>query len=298
MAANADFSASPTTASLASSSVWFTESGGSRLAVRDWVLPPAPARGMVLIVHGLGEHSARHQRLASRLVAAGFCVRSYDQYGHGESQGARGGMDHAKRFTVDLAHVLNQTISGMSLDMPLILLGHSFGGLVAANFIAEKRARVHGLVLSSPALDPGLSAVQKALVSTLPHVVPNLRVSIGLPLEYLSHDQSVIDAYRADPLVHRYVSARLARFIADAGPATVAKAAEWTVPTLLMWAGQDKFVAPAGSSAFAAKAPADVVSPREFGDLYHEIFNELHAEPVYAELLSWLDARFPAQLRC
>lgn len=271
MAASAELKASTTTATRSTSttsSVWFTDSGASRLAVRDWVLPPAPARGMVLIVHGLGEHSGRHERLASQLVAAGFCVRSYDQYGHGQSQGPRGGMDHAKRFTVDLAHVLNQTISSLSPDMPLILLGHSFGGLVAA---------------------------QRALVSTLPHVVPNLRVSNGLPLKFLSHDPSVIAAYQADPLVHRLVSARLGRFIADAGPATVAKAAEWTVPTLLMWAGQDQLVAPAGSRAFADRAPASVVRSREFADLYHEIFNELHAEPVYAELLGWLDERFPVQ---
>lgn len=288
-----------------SSSVWFTESGGARLAVRDWLLPNAPrsapasdptsasARGIVLVVHGLGEHSGRYDRLAAQLVSAGFCMRAYDQYGHGQSDGPRGGMDHAKRFTVDLAHVLNQTISGLSSDLPLILLGHSFGGLVAAHFIAEKRASVQALVLSSPALDPGLSAAQKALVSTLPHVVPNLRVNNGLQLEYLSHDASVIEAYRADPLVHAKVSARLARFIADAGPATVAKAAQWTVPTLLMWAGQDRLVAPAGSRAFAASAPAAVVRSREFGDLYHEIFNEQHADSVFAELLGWLDERFP-----
>ena len=246
---------------------------------------------MVLIVHGLGEHSGRYERLAQRLVDAGNCVRAYDQYGHGQSQGPRGGMDHAKRFTLDLAHVLNQTITSLSQDTPLILLGHSFGGLVAAHFIAEKRARVQALVLSSPALDPGLSKVQKGLVATLPRVLPNLRVKNGLPLKYLTHDQTVIDAYRADPLVHKMVSARLARYIADAGPATVAKAAEWTVPTLLMWAGEDRFVAPAGSRAFAAHAPKAVVQSTEYAELYHEIFNEQHAEPVYAELLGWLDQR-------
>ena len=278
-------------AATSTSSVWFTESSGTRLAVRDWVLPPAPARGMVLIVHGLGEHSGRHDRLAQRLIATGFAVRSYDQYGHGQSQGPRGGMDHDKRFIVDLAHVLNQTITGMSQDLPIILLGHSFGGLVAAHFIAEKRAHVDALVLSSPALDPGLSAVQKALVATLPHVLPNLRVSNGLPLKYLTHDASVIEAYRTDPLVHNRISARLGKYIATAGPATVAKAAQWTVPTLLMWAGQDRLVAPAGSRAFAANAPKDVVHSKEFADLYHEIFNEQHADPVYGELLTWLSQR-------
>lgn len=279
-----------------SSSVWFTPGNGARLAVRDWRLPPGRARGMVLIVHGLGEHSGRHERLVSQLVDAGFAVRAYDQYGHGQSEGPRGGMDHDKRFTIDLAHVLNQTISGMSQDLPLILLGHSFGGLVAAHFVAEKRARIDALVLSSPALDPGLSKVQKAMVATLPRVVPNLRVKNGLPLKYLSHDPAVIAAYRADSLVHNRVSARLAQYIATAGPETIALAPQWTVPTLLMWAGQDRLVAPAGSIAFGANAPKSLVQCREFGELYHELFNELQAGPVYEELLGWLDGRFPAPL--
>ncbi|QNP47383.1 alpha/beta hydrolase [Diaphorobacter aerolatus] len=287
MAANVESALSCT------SSVWFSHSGGVRLAIRDWRQPAPPARGMVLIVHGLGEHSGRYERLASRLLAAGFAVRAYDHFGHGQSDGPRGGMDHDKRFTFDLAHVLNLTITGMSQDLPLVLLGHSFGGLVAGHFVAEKRARIDALVLSSPALDPGLSPVQKALVATLPRVAPNLRVRTGLPLRYLSHDPSVIEAYRTDSQVHNRVSARLARYIATAGPATVGTAARWTVPTLLMWAGEDHFVAPAGSRAFAASAPADVVRVREFGALYHEIFNELHAEPVFAELFGWLDERFP-----
>jgi alpha-beta hydrolase superfamily lysophospholipase len=151
---------------------------------------------------------------------------------------------------------------------------------------------VDALVLSSPALDAGLNAVQKLLVAVLPRIAPNLRVGNGLDASLISHDPAVVAAYRADKLVHDRISARLARFIADSGPATVALAASWKVPTLLLYAGADKLVNPAGSRAFAAAAPKDRLSAHCFETLYHEIFNELDAEPVFAELKRWLDARF------
>ena len=102
----------------------------------------------------------------------------------------------------------------------------------------------------------------------------------------------MVAAYQSDRLVHDRISARLARFIATAGPATVALAPQWKVPTLLMYAGEDKLVQPQGSRDFAAAAPAGVVTTHCFEGLYHEIFNELDAAPVFAALRQWLDQRF------
>jgi len=149
-------------------------------------------------------------------------------------------------------------------------------------------------VLSSPALDPGLNAFQRLLLATLPKIAPNLRVGNGLDANFLSHDAAVVAAYRADPLVHDRISARLALFIATASAQTRALARQWTVPTLLMYAGQDRLVKPEGSRAFAAQAPAEVLTARCFEDLYHEIFNEQDAAPVFALLQQWLAQRFGA----
>ena len=101
-----------------------------------------------------------------------------------------------------------------------------------------------------------------------------------------------VAAYKADRLVHDRVSGRLAKFIVDAGPPVLAKAPQWKVPTLLMWAGEDRLVNPAGSRAFATIAPKAVVTSRCFESMYHEIFNELKNEPVFEELKRWLDSRF------
>ena len=271
----------------------FVAVDGDNLAIQDWPLADEqPMRGVVLLVHGLGEHAGRYDHVARRLNSWGFAVRGPDQYGHGESGGARGGLPTAHRLLDDLADIVDSTRLRMSSKTPLILLGHSMGGLVAARFVSLAMRPVEALVLSSPALDPGLSAFQKFLVSVLPKIAPDLRVGNGLNPSMISHDPAVVAAYRADRLVHDRISARLARFIADDGPATVALAPTWRMPTLLLYAGADKLVNPQGSRDFAAAAPKEVVTTRCFETLYHEIFNEIDPEPVFDELKAWLDSRF------
>lgn len=271
----------------------FVALDGDNLAVQDWPLASQQVlRGVVLLVHGLGEHAGRYDHLAGRLNDWGFAVRGYDQYGHGESGGPRGGLPTDTRLLDDLADIVDSTRARMDPHTPLILLGHSMGGLVAARFVALGLRPVQALVLSSPALDPGLNAIQKLLLAVLPKIAPNLRIGNGLDASLISHDPAVVAAYQADKLVHDRVSARLARFIADGGPATLAQAASWSVPTLLLYAGADRLVNPAGSRAFAAAAPKTVLSAHCFEGLYHEIFNELDAAPVFSELKKWLDARF------
>lgn len=271
----------------------FVAIDGDNIALQDWPLEPGkPVRAVVILIHGLGEHAGRYEQLADRLNDWGFAVRGYDQYGHGESGGARGGLPTETRLLDDLVDIVDSTRARMEPETPLILLGHSLGGLVAARFVALALRPVDGLVLSSPALDLGLGLVQKLLLAVLPKIAPNLRLGNGLDPALISHDPAVVAAYRADQQVHDRISARLARFMADAGPATLALAPTWKVPTLLLYAGADKLVNPAGSRAFAAAAPKPMVSSRCFEGLYHEIFNEIEAEPVFAELEQWLGVWF------
>ncbi len=271
-----------------------TARDGTNLVVVDWPLDKGPVRGVVLIVHGLGEHAWRYDHVAQRLNSWGFAVRGYDQYGHGESMGPRGALPSADRLLSDLGEVVEESRARMNESTPLIMLGHSMGGLIAARFVAQGTMPVQALVMSSPALDPGLNLFQKLLLAILPRIAPDLRVGNGLDPAFISHDPAVVAAYKADPLVHDRVSARLALFIAENGPAAIASAPSWNVPTLLLYAGTDKLVNPAGSRAFIRAAPQQVVSSHCFDTLYHEIFNEVAAdrERVFEELKRWLDARF------
>ncbi|OYQ38678.1 alpha/beta hydrolase [Rhodoferax sp. TH121] len=271
----------------------FVASDGDNVVIQDWPLEPGVRlRGVVILVHGLGEHAGRYDHVARQLNAWGFAVRGYDQCGHGESGGLPGSLPTDTRLLDDLADIVDSTRARMDKHSPLIVLGHSMGGLVAGRFVSLGIRQVDALVMSSPALNPGLSAFQKLLVAVLPKLFPNLRVGNGLNASYISHDPAVVAAYQADKLVHDRISARLARFIATAGPATVALAPQWKVPTLLMYAGEDKLVHPQGSRDFAAAAPAALVTTHCFENLYHEIFNELDAAPVFAALRQWLDERF------
>jgi alpha-beta hydrolase superfamily lysophospholipase len=271
----------------------FVASDGDNVVIQDWPLEvDVRVRGVVILVHGLGEHAGRYDHVARQLNAWGFAVRGYDQCGHGESGGAPGSLPTDTRLLDDLADIVDSTRARMDKGTPLIVLGHSMGGLVAGRFVSLGIRPVDGLVMSSPALNPGLSAFQKLLVAVLPKLFPGLRVGNGLNASFISHDPAVVAAYLSDKLVHDRISARLARFIATAGPATVALAPSWKVPTLLMYAGDDRLVAPQGSRDFAAAAPAAVVTTHCFEGLYHEIFNELDATPVFAALHKWLDQRF------
>jgi alpha-beta hydrolase superfamily lysophospholipase len=187
-----------------------TTSDGLALAVRPW--PCAGARGHVLLVHGLGEHAGRYDTLARDLNAAGFAVTSYDQRGHGRSPGPRGVIPAPDSLCADLAAVIDALHAAG--QPPTVLLGHSLGGLVAARFTAEALAQapaawsrpVPRLVLSSPALDPGMSGLQKALLAVLGRLAPHLAVNNGLQPDWISRDPAVVHAYVQDPLVHDRVA--------------------------------------------------------------------------------------------
>ena len=257
----------------------------------------APSRGVVLIVHGLGEHAGRYDHVANSLCHWGFEVCAYDQRGHGESTGLPGVLPSSNALLDDLAEVLDDTRQQYP-KLPLILLGHSLGGLVASRFVALGMGQVDALVLSSPAFDAGLGVFQKLLLKVLPDIAPNLRVANGLDANFISHDPQVVKDYLSDRLVHNKISPRLGQFIATAGPATIAAAANWRTPTLLMYAGADKLVNPEGSRRFArlatesATVKPGTVTAKCFDGYYHELFNESKPAPVFEALKSWLDSQF------
>jgi alpha-beta hydrolase superfamily lysophospholipase len=266
---------------------------GLALVRRDW--PSAGARGTIVIVHGLGEHIGRYAHVAARLNASGWSVIGFDQRGHGRSPGERGRLAAGDDLLADLAAVIDAVRAEAS--GPLVLLGHSLGGLVVARFVAGAleapkpawQREVDALVMSSPALDIAMTTAKRALLAALETLTPNFGIGNGLAVNAISRDAAVVAAYRADPLVHDRIAPRLVRFLADAGPTVLALAPRWRVPTLLLYAGSDRCVVPAGSAAFAAAAPASLVSARSFPSLFHEIFNEPEHDEVFAVLTTWLD---------
>lgn len=279
-----------------------TTTDGLALHLQPGPVPAGEARGTVAIVHGLGEHAGRYVHVMAHLAAQGWASLAYDQRGHGLSPGPRGGVPRADSLLADLGAVLAhaRTLG----PGPLVLLGHSLGGLLAGRFVAEGLAAqparwwqpVDALVMSSPALDPGMSAFQRWLLAVAAPLAPGVALGNGLQPAWVCSDPAVVAAYVADPLVHDRVTPRLVRFIVDAGLLVRQRAAQWAVPTLLLYAGADRCVAPRGSAGFAAAAPPAWVQAQRYDGMAHEIFNEPDRAQVLADLTDWL-ARFPTAAR-
>ena len=266
------------------------DQGEQTLAFYAWPNAPENARAAVLLLHGLGEHMGRYGHVASALQAAGYVVFGYDHHGHGLSSGLRGNLLSPSQLLDDARFVIEQVRALTSA--PMVLLGHSMGGLIAARAVAQSLPHIDALVMSSPALGAQTNVIQKLLLATLPKLFPHVRVDNGVKTTWVARDAQVVRAYVEDPLVHRQISAGLAAWILKEGAQTVAQASAWTMPTLLLYAGQDQLVLPQASAEFTRLAPSDVLQSHCFNVMYHEIFNDPEKAMVLAKLLAWLDGRY------
>ena len=271
-----------------------TTADGVVLQLYGGPAPARPVRGTVLVVHGLGEHAGRYAHVLAHLAAHGWATLAYDQRGHGRSGGPRGGIPANDSLLTDLAQMVDHART--TRPGPLVLLGHSLGGLLVGRFVAEGLAPqpaswwrvVDGLVMSSPALDPGMSAGQQALLAVAAPLLPGLALGNGLQPAWVCSDPVVVAAYVADALVHNRVTPRLARWLVDAGVLVRQRAPAWRLPTLLLYAGADRCVAPRGSAAFATAAPSACVASQRYDRMAHEIFNEPGRAQVLAAITHWL----------
>lgn len=262
---------------------------GTALHVTDYLLPMAEVRGSIVVMHGFGEHSGRYRHVAKMLNECGLSVRCYDQRGHGRSEGIRGDVINGDPMLQD-AEIIIDEFSAHFADPPL-LLGHSIGGLFAARFALSGVSPLRGLILSSPAFAIRLSRVQNMLIGQMHKVAPSFAVPSRLKPAWLSHDANVVRAYKADPLVHGRISARLMRSILSSIDYCSAHAGKLTVPTLLLLAGDDRLVDISGSRHFLAQLPAGLAQMHVYDGFFHEVFNELDAARPFADLRAWLAAQ-------
>ncbi len=265
-----------------------TSADGIALFCRDWRPDPTATLGGIYLLHGLGEHVGRYDALARELCAAGWRVRAHDHRGHGRSGGARGVLAPAGDLRRDAVGLVAEFAKECA-SAPL-LLGHSMGGALAAELVLTGAFPVRALVLSSPALALRMSALQKALLWLLVRAAPDLAIANRLKPEWLSHDQDEVEAYVADALVHRRISARLLHWMVAAGTLARAHAPGLRVPTLLLYGGADRIVDPDGARHFARHAAPGMLTTREYEAAYHELFHESvpWRHEALADLLGWI----------
>jgi alpha-beta hydrolase superfamily lysophospholipase len=259
---------------------------GLDLAVHHWPAT-APQRFTFVVAHGLGEHAGRYQRFAAWFGARGVEVYAIDHRGHGLSGGPRGHAPSQAALLDDLDQVV--TLATHEGTKP-VLVGHSMGGLIAIAYALAHPDRIQRAVFSAPAL-----MVKQRLpfwmewLKPVHHVLPRLTVPNKLDVGTLSRDPAVVEAYRADPLVHDRISARLGAVTMGQGEALIARAGSMRVPFLLLQGAEDGLVDPQGSERFFAGATVPGRAFKLYPGLYHEIFNEPEQARVYQDILDWLN---------
>jgi alpha-beta hydrolase superfamily lysophospholipase len=273
---------------------------GTRLFLRRWQLTDQAKRiGSALLLHGLGEHGGRYGHVAATLNAAGIEVWAHDHRGFGKSGGDRARIAHRESFIEDAKLVFDKICAdenGNGQSEKPVLLGHSMGGAIAARAVTGGWITPRALILSSPGLKSYLNTATRAAVRGLELVSPGLTVAHGLPLDKISHDETVLADAKADPLNHILISPRITMFIVEAGEAAIRDAGKLTMPALVQAAGDDKLVDPDGARAFAAAAPAGLCTLKLYDGLYHEIYNEREADRarVLADMKEWLTRQLAA----
>jgi acylglycerol lipase len=257
---------------------------------RDWQPSGAP-RGAIALVHGLGEHSGRYERVAARFTEAGYAVWAIDLRGHGQSPGARGDTRFAPALEDIDALVARCGASGAGV--PVFLYGHSLGALLGVLWLLERPAApVSGAVVSAIGLHSALreQAVKVRLARALGKLTPKMRLKSGIDPATLSRDPEVVEAYRRDKLVHDTASLGFALDGLETIDAIIARAAQLTVPLLLIHGGEDTVAYPSGARELAERAP-ELTTLRVYDGLFHEIHNEPEQEQVLTDVLAWLEPR-------
>ena len=242
----------------------------------------------MLIVHGIGEHSGRYEQVGAIFAEAGVDVLAFDQRGFGESGGHRA---HVVRFDEFLDDVQALLAERRSLDLPVVLLGHSLGGLISTSYLVSARPQPDLAVLSAPALDADLPRWQRVAAPMLGTFIPRLKIPSDFDGSILSRDEAVQVAYETDPLRVPASTARLGRETLRTMKHVRTTLDRLRVPTYVLHGAEDTLVPPSASEPLD-RLPN--VTRRVWPGLRHECMNEPEHPEVIAEVISWIDTQISA----
>lgn len=270
------------------------ETAPGRSAYWQAWLPADRARAIVVIVHGLHEHSARYAHVGTRLAGAGFAVYAADHRGHGRSDGRRANIERMTLIVNDLGSFA-RFCGGRHPGLPVFMVGHSLGGLIALQYATEPETPLDGLVLSGPLVEVTVgSALQRRLADVLSALAPDLRVAALNAEKKISRDPRVVRSYREDPLVYRgRIKARTGAEILATMEGLPARLPLLSVPLLILQGTDDRICAPTGATMVNDRVSSPDKTVRRYQDLYHEVFNEPERDEVLTDLVRWLEQHLP-----
>lgn len=239
----------------------------------------------VLLLHGLAEHAGRYEHLAEALVAAGWRVTLLELRGHGDSEGKQGHVDRWHAYVEDVQ------AAASTIGRPFVMVAHSMGGMVAISTLSEPLTpKCKAVALSNPLLGVRVDIPlwKRKAAGLLSRLVPKLSQTNEVNTAMLSHDKEVVRAYETDPKVYGTVTPRWFVELKKAQASAINHAKRISIPLRMMVSEGDQICNPQTSREVASAwgGPAEVI---EYGDMYHELFNEIDKERVINELIAWLD---------
>ena len=263
---------------------------GYRIFIRSWV-PEIKPKINILIVHGLGEHSGRYKNFAKNFENKKVGIYSFDLIGHGKSSGLKGHIGNFEEF-IDATEDALIYVRKQNLDIPIVLFGHSLGGLISLFFLIERESReIHSSIISSPwiktvvRIPPLLIIFQKLLKN----IIPMMRLNNRLETAHLSKDERVVNEYENDKLVHNKISLNLFSEITNAINLVLEKSDRIKIKTLLYHGNEDKIISAEGTKHVSEKINKS--NFHLFNNVYHEPHNDLEKNEVYNKIFEFIQIK-------
>ncbi|MFK7841685.1 MAG: lysophospholipase [Sphingorhabdus sp.] len=269
-----------------------SKAAAAKLHWQKW-LPDGTPKAVILLIHGYAEHAGRYQYFAEHCVGAGYGVYAVDHWGHGKSDGIPGFVPDFSVFHDGVDQVLGLAKQDFP-DLPIVLVGHSMGGLISATYLLTEQSKFAACVLSGPAVKAAEepSAFLKAVSGLLSKCFPKLGV-LELDSNGVSRDPVVVADYLADPLVYNgKMGARLAAEMLNNMTNVQQNADKISLPLLMLHGENDSLAAAEGSKFLEAHVSSDEKMLKIYPDLFHEIFNEPEKDQVLNDMTDWMDQQF------
>jgi len=250
-------------------------------------LPEEKPKAIFLLVHGLVEHSGRYMNVVNYFVPRGVAIYGFDHIGHGKSEGKRAYIEHFKDFTDTIKQYYDQ-IRVWHPDTPIIIFGHSMGGLISTNYLLDFQTELSAAVISGPPLilPNAISVLSGELIAKF---IPWLGL-IKINPNDISRDKEVVQAYIDDPLVNNdRISAGLLNEIIKGMKRVASEAENINLPLIIVHGGADKLAEPEGSQMLYDRATSQKKAIKIYDGLYHEVLNEPEREQVLADIAQKLN---------
>jgi alpha-beta hydrolase superfamily lysophospholipase len=265
--------------------------GGLSIFFRSW-RPPGTARGVVAIVPGFNSHSGYYEWVAAQLTADGLAVYAIDLRGRGKSDGERFYVQSFEDYVTDVASFVS-IIKEKEKSLPVFMLGHSAGGVVACNYTLDHQQELAGLICESFAYQVPAPDFALAVLKGLSHIAPHAHV-LKLHNEDFSRDTAAVDLMNDDPLIaHEVQPTQTVAAMVRADERLKKEFPKITLPVLILHGTKDKATKPGGSQYFYDTAGSKDKTLKLYEGSFHDPLNDLDKKTVMADILSWLNERIP-----